>query len=159
MVPMRFVLDTSALISGQDFLDGEFFTTPSALKEAGKKGMTPQLKSILDVRVQVFQPGRENVDMVIEVSKKTGDVKRLSPTDIEILALAKELGATILSDDYSIQNLAEEMGLPYHGVLIKEIKEKIYWTYRCKGCGRFFEEPHESCPVCGSEVKTKRRKH
>jgi len=155
---MRFVLDTSALISGEDFLEGEFFTTFSALKEAKKKGITPQLSSILSIRVSVKKPGKEHIEAVSEHAKKTGDIKRLSPTDIEILALAKELDATILSDDYSIQNLAKEMEMQYHGVLLKEIREKIYWTYRCKGCLQYFDEPHKTCPVCGSKLRTTRKK-
>lgn len=155
---MRFVLDTSALISGVDFIEGEFFTTQSALREAKRKGMTPQLASLLNVKVKVQTPGRKSLSDVRQHSKKTGDVERLSPTDVDIIALARELNATILTDDYSIQNLAKEMGLSYHGVLMKEIKEKIYWTYRCKGCGRFFKKPHKQCPVCGSALKTTRRK-
>jgi UPF0271 protein len=155
---MRFVLDTSALISGEDFVDGEFYTTFSVLKEARKKGITPQLRSILDVRVRARKPKRQFIEMVVAGAKKTGDVERLSPTDIEIIALAKELDATILSDDYSIQNLAKEMNIPYHGILLKEIEQKIYWTYRCTGCLRYFDEPQESCPICGSKLRTKRKK-
>jgi UPF0271 protein len=155
---MRFVLDTSALISGVDFIEGEFFTTQSALREAKRKGMTPQLASLLNVKIKVQKPGRKSLSDVRLHSKKTGDVERLSPTDVDIIALARELDATILTDDYSIQNLAKEMGLSYHGVLMKEIKEKIYWTYRCKGCGRYFKKPYKECPVCGSALKTTRRK-
>jgi UPF0271 protein len=155
---MRYVLDTSALISGEDFMGGEFYTTFSAVKEAQKKGMTPQLESILDIKIKSMNPGKKHVEVVVAQSEKTGDIKRLSPTDIEILALARELDAMILSDDYSIQNLANEMGLKYHGVLIKEIEEKIYWTYKCRGCGKPFEKPHKKCPVCGSGIKTIRRK-
>jgi len=155
---MKYVLDTSALLSGKDFVDGEFFTTHSAVKEARRKDMTPHLQSILNVKIYSRKPRKEYIDEVRAQAKKTGDIERLSPTDIEILALAKELNAIILSDDYSIQNLAKEMRMRYHGVLIKEITEKIYWTYRCRGCGRFFEEPHKLCPVCGSALKTTRRR-
>ncbi|MCK5548283.1 MAG: nucleic acid-binding protein [Thermoplasmata archaeon] len=155
---MKYVLDTSALISGEDFLDGEFFTTFSAVKEARKKGITPQLQSILTIRITSKEPSKDHVEEVAVHARKTGDIERLSPTDIEILALAKELGAVVLSDDYSIQNLAKEMGIPYHGILIKEIEEKIYWTYRCRGCGKFFEEPQKTCPVCGSKLRTTKKK-
>jgi len=154
---MKFVLDSSALLSGKDFR-GELYTTPEALKEVKKIGMTPQLEALFSVRVSITSPSRESINAVKEEAKKTGDVKRLSPTDVGILALAKELSAVVLTDDYSIQNLAKELGLEYRGVAISEIKEKIYWEYRCRGCGKFWEEWYNFCPICGSKLKTSRKR-
>ena len=79
-------------------------------------------------------------------------------SDIELLALSLELGAVIVSDDYSIQNLASRMGIAFEPFGKAPIREEFKWTYRCKGCGKFYDEPQPDCPVCGSEVVQKRKR-
>ena len=152
---MRRVLDASALLSGASF-DGELYTTPEAVGEVRRHGSTPQLDAILATKVRVLTPAADSLEAVDAVARETGDVARLSPTDRGLLALARELGGTILTDDYSIQNVAARLGLPYERVLERGISEVVRWRYRCTGCGRFFEEPLKECPVCGSRVKTTR---
>ncbi len=152
---MRRVLDASALLSGASF-DGELYTTPEAVQEVRRLGSTPQLEAILATKVRVLSPAAESVEAVDAAARGTGDIARLSPTDRGLLALARELGGTILTDDYSIQNVAARLGLPYERVLERGITEVVRWRYRCTGCGRFFEEAMKECPVCGSRVKTTR---
>ncbi|HLE46612.1 MAG TPA: hypothetical protein VI915_06495 [Thermoplasmata archaeon] len=152
---MRRVLDASALLSGASF-DGELYTTPEAVGEVRRHGSTPQLDAILATKVRVLTPAADSLEAVDAGARETGDVARLSPTDRGLLALARELGGTILTDDYSIQNVAARLGLPYERVLERGISEVVRWRYRCTGCGRFFEEPLKECPVCGSRVKTTR---
>ena len=152
---MRRVLDASALLSGASF-DGELYTTPEAVGEVRRHGSTPQLDAILATKVRVLTPAADSLEAVDAGARETGDVARLSPTDRGLLALARELGGTILTDDYSIQNVAARLGLPHERVLERGISEVVRWRYRCTGCGRFFEEPLKECPVCGSRVKTTR---
>ncbi len=153
--PMRRVLDASALLSGASF-DGELCTTPEAVQEVRRLGSTPQLEAILATKVRVLSPAAESVEAVDAAARGTGDIARLSPTDRGLLALARELGGTILTDDYSIQNVASRLAIPYERILERGISEVVRWRYRCTGCGRFFEEPMKECPVCGSRVKTTR---
>jgi UPF0271 protein len=89
-------------------------------------------------------------------AKITGDIERVSEADLEILSLALELRAILLTDDYSIQNIATKLGVEYKGISQEGIEKTIRWRNRCKGCGRYWEKMHESCPVCGSELKTTR---
>ena len=152
---MRRVLDATALLSGASF-DGELFTTPEAVAEVRRHGSTPQLDAVLATKVRVLTPGPESLEVVDRVARKTGDVARLSPTDRGLLALAHDLVGSIMTDDYSIQNVASRLGVPFEGVLQRGIREVVEWRYRCTGCGRFFEEPLKDCPVCGSRVKTTR---
>lgn len=152
---MRRVLDASALLSGASF-DGDLYTTPEAVREVRRHGSTPQLDATLATKVRVLTPAAESLEAVDEVARDTGDVARLSPTDRGLLALAREICGTILTDDYSIQNVASRLGIPYERVLERGIVEVVRWRYRCTGCGRFFEEPMKECPVCGSRVKTTR---
>ena len=154
----RRVLDTSALMSGRPF-GGELFTTEDVMRELQKLGaITPQLETFLGTKVRIVSPSREALEEVRRQSEGTGDAHRLSPTDLGLLALASELRATIASDDYSIQNLAEVLGVPYEPVLERGIREVVVWRYRCMGCGKVFEEWRDPCPVCGARVRTSRRR-
>ena len=152
---MRRVLDASALLSGASF-DGELYTTPEAVGEVRRLGSTPQLDAVLATKVRVVSPANESIEGIDAVARETGDVARLSPTDRGLLALARELGGTVLTDDYSIQNVASRLGIPYEGILERGIREVVRWRYRCTGCGKFFEKPTKECPVCGARVKTTR---
>jgi UPF0271 protein len=154
---VRYVLDTSALLSGRAF-EGELYITPEVMRELRKFGITPQLEAFLDNKVRVLTPGKESIHRVRRKAEETGDTKRLSPADIGVLALAVELGATLLTDDYSIENIAKAMGIPYETVMMPAIKEEVHWRYRCTGCLKFWREWHGACPVCGAPLRTSRSK-
>ncbi len=149
------VLDTSALLTGRPF-PGELVTVPGVLRELRRHGVTPELEAFLDTHVRVAQPGAAARDRVRGASEATGDAPRLSPTDRELLALALELGATLVTDDYSIQNLCRILKIPYEPILMPGIRETWHWSYRCTGCRRTWPEWHAECPVCGSAVRTSR---
>jgi len=148
------VVDASALIGGMPYSGSiRLFISPLVEEEVrGLKGVDLLMAAHLDVST----PSPENIGRVRQGATETGDDARLSEADIEILALALELGLPILTDDYSIQNLAEHMGVRYISVGEKGITRKIEWTYRCKGCGRYFDEQAPVCPICGSGIKSSR---
>jgi UPF0271 protein len=149
-----FVLDASALLAGKDILLDEMYCTPHVLEEVKGKDPTTQVLLMIETRVEVRAPSDESAARVTESAERTGDAKRLSPADVGVLALALDLGATIITDDYSIQNVANEMALDYRGLSFPDIKKKIEWGYRCVGCGKRFDEPMDECPICGSKIKT-----
>lgn len=151
---MPFVLDASALLAGKDILLEEMFCTPHVLEEVKGKDPTIQLMLMIETRVEVRDPSDGSVTKVNEAAGRTGDAKRLSPADVGVVALAIDLDATIITDDYSIQNVANELGVDYSGLSFPDIKKKIEWGYRCVGCGKRFEEPMDECPICGSRIKT-----
>jgi UPF0271 protein len=62
--------------------------------------------------------------------------------------------ATILSDDYSIQNVASTLDIKYQGFLQKGITKKFKWVSRCPGCGKQFNEIKKICPICGTSTKS-----
>ena len=93
------------------------------------------------------------INEVINFAKKTGDYYVLSKTDIDVIALALQLNATIISDDYAIQNVARLMNLKYYGAGIETIKKEIKWKYRCTGCHKIYKNYIEICPVCGHKTK------
>jgi len=117
--------------------------------------------SLLNLRVEDVDD--KYVKKVIEGAKKTGDVHRLSNTDIKLIAKAIEVcekvgkdKVILLTDDYSIQNLAMYFGIKFENVVQKTISKVFKWVKVCKGCGRKIED--DVCPVCGSEAILRRVK-
>jgi len=156
---MRYVLDATVIrsgmqISGQD----EWYTTQSVMNELRKGRAAKDAGLLTDIYLKVLIPAKEGRARVEAQAKQTGDIDRLSDTDLDVLALALELGATIVSDDYSIQNVARAMKIEYISGVQSGIKEVYTWSLRCKGCGRFYENKIDNCPVCGSGLKTVRKK-
>jgi UPF0271 protein len=156
---MKFVLDTSAILSGKDFsADQELYSSPKILDELKHGRMKRRLDYLIESGLKVMIPSNEIIGEVKKCASETGDIARVTEADIEILSLAKELDAVLLTDDYSIQNLASELNVKYQGVAQEGITKTLKWRYRCKGCGRYWQEMQDSCPVCGSELKTTRKK-
>jgi UPF0271 protein len=154
---MKVLLDTSAFFALEDVPMGlEAYTTPSVLEELAKYG--DKRAEYLEHKVKVISPAPASIESMATAARQTGDISRLSPTDLELLALARELGAEIWTDDYSIQNLAKHMGIPYRTMGTKGITRVVKWKYRCVGCGKTFSEEVPDCPICGSQVGTSRKK-
>ena len=154
-ISVRRVLDTSAFLSGRQF-PGELLTTPEVLRELRRHGLTASLEAVLGTQVAVASPGRDSVSRVRAASQATGDFPRLSPTDVQLLALALEGGATLVTDDYSMQNVGTALGIPFETVLAPGITAQWAWTYRCTGCGAAWPAWHEECPTCGARLRTSR---
>ncbi len=151
---MRYVIDTSALFSMEDLPQGDLFVTPGVIRELEK--YKDRRLVYWEEMLKVSEPSTASLLEIKKAAISTGDDARLSPVDISILALAKELGAVLLSDDYSIQNVARYLSIPFKGVGMKEIKEVIKWSYRCTGCGKYWDKNMNECPICGSPLKSKR---
>jgi UPF0271 protein len=88
---------------------------------------------------------------VQETSSRVGDAVVLSRADIEVLALALDLCATIYSDDFAVHNVAHELGIATHPIQQRRAKKRV-WKFRCTGCRQFYRASGE-CPVCGSPIK------
>ncbi|MFQ5918683.1 MAG: NOB1 family endonuclease [Thermoplasmata archaeon] len=152
---MKLVLDTSAILSGMDFA-GEVYVPSSVLREARKEGLDPRLEAVLETKSRVFEPRDRELQRVSRASQETGDDTSLSQTDHEVLALALQLEAAVVTDDYAIQNVAERLGLQYQPALLPGIRRTEEWSFRCRGCGRYWQQTFEACPVCGAEVRRSR---
>ena len=154
-----YVLDTSVLYYGKDLPQGfECVITPGVVRELDKEGMSARLELLMATRVRVSSPSERSLRKVSEESEKTGDSRRLSEADKELLALALDLSYELITDDYSIQNLARAMGIPARGFDQKGITEVFEWQAKCKGCGKVFPADVRVCDVCGTETRTRRKK-
>jgi UPF0271 protein len=158
MPPKIYVLDTMAFLTQSGFsMKDELYTVSGVENELRRVSDKDQFGLLINAGLTVREPDQKYINKITETARSTGDDKRLSFVDISLLALALELKAILVTDDYSQQNVASELGIPFQGVEEKGITQVWTWELRCKGCGRRFEEKYESCPVCGSELKTVRK--
>ena len=65
----------------------------------------------------------------------------------------ERINVSILTDDYSIQNVANELGIHFETMSQSGITKKFKWIYRCRGCGKKFKENISICPICGASTK------
>jgi UPF0271 protein len=159
------VLDTSAFIQGFDSSDKDtrLYTTPLVIDEIRD--------SIAKIRatnwshtgkLAVQMPDESAMKQVLTHATKMGEAKALSETDHTVLALTLQLTqhgnqATLVSDDYSVQNLADEIGLEYTGMNTRGIQRRFKWIHYCPGCRKQFDgpQPDNICPICGTELRRK----
>lgn len=155
---MTYVLDTSAILSGKDLpLSIDLYIPPGVLEEIKKGGRWyRKLKMMMAAGLKVVSPPGAVIEAVEKKAKSTGDYLRLSQTDVEVIALALHLDAEILTDDYSIQNMAKSLDLNYRGISQTGIRKEYRWSYRCINCGHWYKDPEDVCGVCGGEVRTTR---
>jgi endoribonuclease Nob1 len=161
------ILDTSAILSGKPihFTDATLVTTPAISEELTPGGKDYQKFEFLkETGLTIHAPSKEALYEVKKTAQETGDDRRLSPADTEILALAIDLNkesdtdVAILTDDYSIQNVATVLGIHFLGFSQDVITQKFKWVSRCPGCGKQFNGPVDICPICGTKTRNLPRK-
>ena len=143
---MNAVLDTSLFFIEYP-VSGDLFTTPSVVEELIDLRSKCRFESLLASGLRVAGPSAGGIEKVRRAAEKTGDTDKLSATDRDLLALALDLGATLYSDDFALQNVAHELGVTTTPVQQRSAKKRL-WKFRCSGCKRFYRASGE-CPVCG----------
>jgi UPF0271 protein len=108
---------------------------------------------LLSAGARLVEAAPEDRTRVRKAAEEGGEGSRLSVADVDVLAVALEVGGEIVTDDYTVLNLARRMGIPSRTIQTKGITETYSFIPRCMGCGRFFEKRPPDCPVCGSPVK------
>jgi UPF0271 protein len=157
-----YILDTSAFLSGKPihFEKNNIITSQSVsdeLKPGGRQYNAFQF--LIEKGLAIKEPSIKSINKIKEIINKTGDINRLSKTDIEILALALDINTNekkgvIITDDYSIQNVANYLNIEFEPINQLGITKRFIWTCRCRGCSKKFKENIKICPICGTETKT-----
>ena len=148
-----YVVDTSAIMSRRIDMLNKKLVFPASVLEEIRKGKLRRLLDDISLEINIYTPSKESRRNVVSFATKSGDITVLSDTDIDVIALALELKATIITDDYAIENVAEFMGIPYVGSDLKPIQSKIKWAFRCTGCGKFYSSDIDTCRICGHALK------
>ena len=132
--------DTASIPAVQAELEGEHAFRFDAMEGSG---------------MYIHVPDEETVEQVSRAATETGDEAELSDTDRRLVASAFELDATLVTDDYAMQNVAEHLGVDVTVIAQDGIEEQRDWTFQCVGCGREFDENRDRCPICGSDLNRK----
>jgi rRNA maturation endonuclease Nob1 len=160
------VLDTSAFVAGFDpFLaGGEQYTVPLVKDEILGKSM-PAVRfdaALHSGNVKVKVPHSEFLDKARAYATQVGDTSFLSETDHQVLALALELKSQgcsplIVTDDYSMQNVANQMNIEFASLATFGIRRRLQWVRYCPACHKKYHADHKAkiCEVCGTNLKRK----
>ena len=163
------VLDTSAFLAGFNpfSVSEEQITAPKVEEEIRANSMTwVRFKTAVESgKLMVRTPSEECLKLVETSAITVGDTFFLSETDKQILALALQLKTTgrrpqIITDDYSIQNVATQLGIEYASLATYGIRRLLEWMRYCPACHREYPADFAStrCAICGTELKRKPRK-
>jgi len=163
------VLDTSAFLAGFDpFSFSEMQVTVPKVEEEIKRNSMILVRfttAIENGKVKVKAPTEESLNNTKKSANRVGDSFKLSETDIQLLALASELkteGFTpqIVTDDYSIQNVATQLGIEFLALATLGIKRLLEWIRYCPACYRQYPDncSTKECQICGTQLKRKPRK-
>ena len=163
------VLDTSAFVSGFDpFASYEEQVTVPAVEEEIKRNSMVKMRFEMAVesgKVKVKMPSPQSMVAAQASAGKVGDAYKLSEADMQLLALATELKAEgylpqIVTDDYSIQNVAKQLGIEFSARATHGIKRMLEWIRYCPACHKQYpaDSKFKECQVCGTELKRKPRR-
>jgi len=160
------VLDTSAFIAGFDPLSiTDDVYSVGAVEVELAYGSLPWVRfktAVENGKLKLRAPKAEFLERVKESSRDVGDMLFLSDVDSQVLALALELKGAgnepfIVTDDYSIQNVANQLGLEFAPLMTFGIRFRLHWIRYCPACRRKYppDYKHRKCEVCGTELKRK----
>ena len=177
-----FVLDSVAFFTRRH-PQGELLTAPGVEPELVNRRSREYHAQLAAAGMQVASADADAQQRVAAAARETGDAGVLSPVDAQLLALALERGATLITDDFAMQNVAASLGIVWLPVETAGIARQQRWRWTCSGCGaspkgdvtpsraakpategnrrsrvrQRWDEPHGECPTCGSELRRTRR--
>lgn len=160
-----YIIDTTALISWRLPTGETVVTCPHAVSEAKGELTEAIIEAYLHTgKLDIQEPEDAYIKEAVEAAKETGDLTRLSETDIHVIALAikyLEEGYTpiVVTDDYSIQNILNTLGIEYTSYY-RRIRTPIKWIMICKQCGKIYppETTLGKCGECGGEIVRRKAK-
>jgi UPF0271 protein len=147
------ILDSSAFIN--EYHTDERVATIPLVREELEDESAYRFDAMEGSGMHLHIPDEETVERIERAARETGDLAELSRTDIRLVAAAFELDGRLVTDDYAMQNVAEKLEVPVEVIARDSISEQREWKFQCQGCGREFDDKHDRCPVCGSELSRK----
>ena len=151
-----FVLDSVAFLTRRH-PQGELLTVPGVEPELVNRHSLEYHAQLAAAGLQVSVADVAALEQVETAAQETGDAGVLSPVDLELLALALERKATLVTDDFAMQNVAATLDIAWLPVETDGIAKQLRWRWSCSGCQQRWDEPHGECPTCGSELRRTRR--
>ncbi len=160
------LLDTSAFIVGYEVVDVKLahYTVPRVRDELTKDELQRlRLENALfRGLIKVTEPSKMYASELEEIVAEMGEGGALSEADKQLLSLGLQFKSegqepVIVSDDYSVQNVADRIGVSFRSLVTQGIKRQFRWEIYCPGCRKRFAGPQDGnvCPICGTELKRK----
>ena len=147
------VLDTSAFI--HEYHTDESLASIPLVREELEDEHAYRFDALEGSGMHLHIPEPETVERIERAARETGDFEELSRTDVRLIAAAFELDGVLVTDDYAMQNVAERLNVTVEVIAQDGISEQRDWQFQCAGCGREFDEHHDRCPICGSDLSRK----
>ncbi len=151
------VLDTALLLAGLDPpRTHRLATTPEAAAEISPGGRDARrFEDWQSLGLQIRGATAERLQLVEATASAAGNLARLSDADRSLLALALDLDATLVTDDYTMLDIAKRLKIATQTVQQKGVTGTLDWRPRCAGCGRWYEAAPKGdvCEICGSPVR------
>ena len=172
------ILDAGGLIAGMDIYTPEqiiqVFTSFSIIAEEVKSSVVrSRIDSfILSKNLELVEPPENFYETVKKLSYQSGDLNSLSENDMGILAVSLFLKESyiqqfdckpdikLITDDYSVQNIAILLNIETQSYKQPGIKKYIKWQIYCRGCFKVYspESFGKNCPICGDKIKRRPQK-
>ena len=141
----------------------EQYTTPTVVGEIRERSARLRIQAAIETgALRVMEPSSESRQRAAKQTTQLGDHTKVSGTDLDILALALDLaasgrGCSLVTDDYTVQNVAHRMGIPFRSLGTRGIRYEFKWLTYCSACGRSYPPGFtgNECTVCGTPLRRK----
>ena len=146
------MLDAAALLNSNFFAYEDAIIPPSVAAEI--KSRSEVMVALISAgKIRIVEPRSDARNRVTRTAERMGENNALSDADIDALALALQENAILVTDDFHVQNVAEELGIKYEGVTGK-IREKRKYVLKCVNCGKKYPPTYKGkrCKVCGGKL-------
>jgi len=151
------VLDATAFYAGIPFVSNDSFMTTSMVYDEIQHIKTKQ--GALEIlqqtgRLQIRDPSKDSINIVIDGAERTGDNTTISEQDVSIIALALENKIELITDDFAVTNVAKQLKIKTSSLMTQGISTVGKWVSYCSMCGKEFSKEKE-CPICGNKLNRK----
>jgi UPF0271 protein len=152
-------VDAGAFYSGFVFQasSNQYCTTEEVFDEVKHiKRSHGAIEALLESNIlHILNPDRKSIEKATSAAIRSGDLPKLSGSDISIIALALQLGITLVTNDYAVANVAMFMNIPVNSLVGKGILRTRKWITYCSACGRAFQANVKECRLCGNKLRRK----
>lgn len=160
------ILDTSAFVAGFDpFASADRQVTVPAVEEEIRRNSMVKIRfeaALESGKVKIQAPSPQYTAAAQATASKVGDAHKLSKADLQLLSLALQLKAEgylpqIVTDDYSIQNVAKQADIEFSSRSTHGIKRLLEWIRYCPACHKQYpaDSKIKECQICGTPLKRK----
>ncbi len=158
-----YLLDAAALFASYQLMlppNVSAVTTSDVLREVRDAESYRSVELSLSAgKLAIVEVDEVLIDEAVRVVSELGEVGKLSKADLSLAALMVKYSregcyTVVVTDDYSLQNVAAYLNLYVLGVKRGVISRVVKYLVVCEACG-FRGVSEDYCPVCGGRMVRK----